>query len=252
MALSDIAQRKIAELLAFVVTGEKVEVGKSTVAYLKKLLPEIKDELHLDFDKFEVHPGSHPRDTADIELFKNNAIIQKITVKTAVSADIKGAIRRMQTEKRRYEDGLLIFGLYCVKGKEKEKVLGIILIPRGVLYNEAVDAIYDAILGKVEEKRKKEKYDEISIVAMNESIILETATTVMENKRAIEENRKAIEENKKAIEETRRDLNKGIDNLQENMSKQFESVYEQLKKVSDTLEDINNTIRRLTKERKEK
>ncbi|MGQ4833849.1 MAG: hypothetical protein ACP6IS_08125 [Candidatus Asgardarchaeia archaeon] len=106
-------------------------------------LPEIKDELKLDFDDFKANPVTHPRDTADVVLFKGGAIVRKLTVKTAVSANIRTAIRKMQQERRFDEDGLLIFGLYCVKNK-KEKVLGITLIPRIVLYNEPVMTIYHA------------------------------------------------------------------------------------------------------------
>ena len=252
MALSDIVQRKIAELLTFVVTGEKVEVGKSAVAYLRKILPEIKGELRLDFDEFEIHPGPHPRDTADIELIKNNAVIQKITVKTAVSADIKATIRRMQIEKRRYEDGLLIFGLYCVKGDKKDKVLGLILIPRNVLYSEAVDAIYEAILGKVEEKKRKENYDEISIVAMNESIILETATAVIANKKAIEDTKISLN---KRIDTLENRMNQQFDNVQkqfDGVQEQFKDVYSQLKNIYSILERLNDNIDKLTKRSKNK
>jgi len=224
MTLSSIAQKRIADLLEFIVTNEKIEIGKSVVAYLEKLLPEVKETLKLDFDKFEVRPGAHPRAMADVLLFKNGQVVRKLTVKTAVSANIRAAIKRMQQEKRYDEDGLLIFGLYCVRGGKKEKVLGLILIPRIVLYNEAREAIYAAIIDKVEEKKQKEKFDELSIVAMNESIILETASEVIQNRKLIEENQRAIKE-----------IDQRIKQLSTNVNEQFKKINKLLDELKDLL-----------------
>ena len=242
MTISDIAQRKISELLHFVVTGEKVEVGRSAVAYLNRLLPEIKKELGLDFDDFQVNLGVHSRDTADVVLFKRGKITRKLTVKTAVSANIQGAIRRMQREKRYEEDGLLMFGLYCVSGNKKDIVLGIILIPRMVLYNEPVSGIYNAILEKVIEKKAREKFDEISIVAMNESIILETAAGVLENRKAIEENRKSIEMLSKKVDDLREEVKSQVNDLRKEVRGQIDEIKQLIEKINNTLET--------TKERK--
>ncbi len=235
MTLSDIAQRKISELLDFLIVKEKIELGKATVEYLKSILPEIRDTLNIDFDDFRVNPGGHPTETANVELLKNRVVTAKITVKTAVSGNIRAAIKRMQQEKRYNEDGMLIFGLYCVRNeKEKDLVLGIVLIPRFVLYNEPRDAIYESILEKVKEKQKKEGYKEISVVAMNESTLLETAVGVRLNHKAIEENRKhldAIEDRPAKIEEKV----KQIDEIKAQV-KQIDEIKDMLKNITKQLD----------------
>ena len=229
MTISDVAQKKISELLDFLIVKEKIELGKATVEYLKSILPEIKATLNLDFDDFKLNPGPHPRESADVELLKKGVTTTKLTVKTAVSGNIKAAIKKMQQEKRYDEDGLLIFGLYCVRNeKEKDKVLGIILIPRLVLYNEPRDAIYEAILEKIKEKQKKEGYKEISIIAMNESTLLEAAVGVRLNHRAIEENRKRL------------------DRIEERLAK----IEEQVKKIGEIEEQVKkiNEVEKLLKD----
>ena len=221
MTISDIIQRKITELIEIAITGEAVEIGRSACNLLKKCLPEIKNDLKLDFDSFVVNPSTHPRDSADIMLYKNNKLIRKISVKTAVSANIRATIDRLKKEKHYDEDAIIIFGLFAKKNKASKKVFALILIPKEILFEFSKDRLYNAILTRIDEKKQKEKYDDLFIMAINESVILETATSALQasklaeqNRKAIEENRKAIEENRKAIEKTRTILEKKIDTLQ--------------------------------------
>ena len=90
-----LVQKPLSELIKVVFVQHPVDLGRFTVRLLGDILPDIKDELELEFDRIEIYPGPQPRGTGDIELFKEGKIVGRISVKTAVSGDLKVAFRKI-------------------------------------------------------------------------------------------------------------------------------------------------------------
>jgi len=153
-----LVQKPLSELIKVVFVQHPVDLGRFTVRLLGDILPDIKDELELEFDKIEVYPGPQPRGTGDIELFKEGKIVGRISVKTAVSGDLKVAFRKIWRDLERGKDGII---LYFVTGKrknvEKEDLkLIIIYIPNSVIAYTRSQVYYE-IQDKIEEKKQDKK-----------------------------------------------------------------------------------------------
>jgi len=203
-----LVQKPLSELIKVVFVQHPVDLDRFTVRLLGDILPDIKDELELEFDKIEVYPGPQPRGTGDIELFKEGKIVGRISVKTAVSGDLKVAFRKIWRDLERGKDGII---LYFVTGKrknvEKEDLkLIIIYIPNSVIAYTRSQVYYE-IQDKIEEKTRQEGYEKLMPLAVNEAIMLETLyrsiITEEKAKKAYEEARKAHEKAEKAYEETK-------------------------------------------------
>ena len=171
-----ILQREIGELIRVVMTSYPIDLGKFTVRSLGKILPEIKDELGLDFDKIVVYPGPQPRESADIELYVKDELVKKINVKTAVSGDLEVTLRRLKKSVKMDEDGLLIaFGIAIKGEKPIETKMLMIYIPSQIIQKYAPSEILLVVEEKLLEKIKEEKLDSIDIIALNEALQFEQA-----------------------------------------------------------------------------
>lgn len=230
-----LVQKPLSELIKVVFVQHPVDLGRFTVRLLGDILPDIKDELELEFDKIEVYPGPQPRGTGDIELFKEGKIVGRISVKTAVSGDLKVAFRKIWRDLERGKDGII---LYFVTGKrknvEKEDLkLIIIYIPNSVIAYTRSQVYYE-IQDKIEEKTRQEGYEKLMPLAVNEAIMLETLyrSLITEEKaeKAYEEARKTREEAKKAYEEAKKAHEKA------------EKAYEETKIIRKLLEELKSIL----------
>jgi len=198
-------QKPLSELVKVIFVQHPIDIGRFTVRLLGEIIPEIKDELELDFDRIRVYPGPQPRGSGDIELYKGDQLIGRISVKTAVSGDLKIAFRKIWRDLERGKDGII---LYFATGKRKETTeeelkLIIIYLPSGVIsYNKS--QVYYEILDKIDEKTRREGYEKLIPLAVNEAMMFESLrrTLIMEEivKKASEKAEKAYEEAKKASE----------------------------------------------------
>ena len=169
-----ILQRKIGELIKVVMTPYPIDLGKFTVRSLGKILPKVKDQLNLEFDKLIVYPGPQPRASADIELYLKDELVKKINVKTAVSGDLETALRRLKKSLKIGEDGLLI--AFCIAIKDEKPIetkMLMIYIPSQILHEYTPSEILVIIEEKLLEKARKEKLDSIDIIALNEALQFE-------------------------------------------------------------------------------
>ncbi|MHA1608069.1 MAG: hypothetical protein ACTSWP_11155 [Candidatus Freyarchaeota archaeon] len=202
-----LVQKELRELVRVVLPPHPVDLGKFTTVILGRVLKDVKKELGLDFDELEVHPGPHPRESADIELIKEGVISRRINVKTCVSGDLKVTLRRLVDSIRLGEDGAVVVFALCHKGKSVEARMIIALIPEEALRKYGSLEIYDVIQGKIKEKTVKEGYDVIEPLAVNDAIELERARTAIEAydhaNKAYKEVKEAKEESKKIREEAR-------------------------------------------------
>jgi len=223
-----LVQKPLSELIKVVFVQHPVDLGRFTVRLLGDILPDIKDELELEFDRIEIYPGPQPRGTGDIELFKEEKIVGRISVKTAVSGDLKVAFRKIWRDLERGKDGII---LYFVTGKrknvEKEDLkLIIIYLPNSVIAYTRSQVYYE-IQDKIEEKTRREGYEKLMPLAVNEAIMLETLHRSLITEKKAE---KAHEEAKKAYEEAKKAHEKA------------EKAYEETKIIRKLLEELKSIL----------
>ncbi len=201
-------QKPLSELIKVVFVQHPIDLGKFTVRLLNDILPSIKKELELDFDRIDIYPGPQPRGTGDIELFKGDKLVGRISVKTAVSGDLKIALRKIWRDLEKGKDGII---LYFVTGErqdssEEELKLIIIYLQSTVIAYKRTQ-VYFEIQDKLEEKAKNENYKKLMPLAVNEAIMFENLyrTLVMEEKvnKAYEEAKRAKAAIKEAYNEAK-------------------------------------------------
>ena len=195
-------QREISRLIRMAMVTYPIDLGKFTVRSLEKILKKVKRDLELDFDDIKVYPGAQPRESADIELYLRGKLIKKISVKTAVSGNLETTLRRLRTDKKIDEDGILVAFALAMKNETPVATKMIIFyIPATIIDGYPLPDILLALRSKIEEKAKKENYDSLDLIAINEAILFEQAYQSIIAKEIAEE---ARDEARKAKDEARR------------------------------------------------
>jgi len=239
-----LVQKPLSELIKVVFVQHPVDLGRFTVRLLGDIIPEIKDELGWEFDEIRIYPGPQPRGTGDIELFKGGELVGRISVKTAVSGDLKTALRRIWRDLERGRDGMVLyFATGKKKGSEEEELkLIIIYLPSGVA-SYTRSQVYYEIQDKIDEKTSKENYEKLVPLAVNEAIMFETLKRTlmmeMEAKKAYEEAKKAYEEAKKAGEKAEKAYEEA-----KKASETAEKAYEEAKIIRELLEKLKSLLSR--------
>ena len=236
-------QETIRKLIKIIVPKHPIDIGKFTVRLLKDILLEHKDELGLDFDDIIIHPGPQPRESADIELIKGNKITGKINVKTAVSGDLKVALRRLVDTIKAGESGIIIITSLFYKNREDvEAKMIIIYMPEELLKYYKTSDIYDVILEKIEEKITKEGYKKAEFLALNEALELERTKLSVEAKEEASEAKKLAEEARDEAKKAREEASEGKKLAKEAKDeiKEVRKIVEKLDKKLDKLFDKFN------------
>jgi len=211
-----IVEEEIAKLIRVVFIPYPIYLGNFTLIVLKNILPKVKDKLNLDFDEIEVYPGPQPRESADIELYRDGKIIKKINVKTSISGNLKRTLYNLYKSRKYGEDGLIIVFMSPRKmGETLPMQMVIIYIPSEIFQKFSRTDIIGIIENKLDEKIIKEGFDSLNPIAVNEAIMFELAYKAIiaaekaekafnEAREAREEARKAREEAEKAFNEARK------------------------------------------------
>ncbi|MGQ4892415.1 MAG: hypothetical protein ACP6IP_08010 [Candidatus Njordarchaeia archaeon] len=202
-------QRRLEQLIKVAIPPHPIDVGKFTVKALERAILEAKDELGYDFDRVVVYPGAQPRESSDVELIKNGETVARINLKTAVSGDLKVALRKLARSLRGKETGAVaFFALFYKNDDVADTKLVIALIPGEVFDYYEISDIYDAILLKVDEKIRKKNYVRMEILAVNEAIEFIRAYEAIVARETAEEAREEAKKAREVAEEAREEAKK--------------------------------------------
>jgi len=186
-----------------------IDIGKFSTRSLDVILRDLREELQLDFDEIIVHPGPQPRDSADIELFKQGRIIGKINVKTAVSGDLKATLRKLTDSIRTGEMGAIILFALCYRDEEHvDTKMIIVLLPEDVFKYYKLPDVYEVLQEKIRNKAKTENYIRIEFLAVNDAIELIRAKEAILARDMAEAAYNAVKEAKEESKKTKEALNK--------------------------------------------
>ena len=136
-------QRDLLKLIKLAVSEHSIDLAKFVTRVLENILPEVKDQLEIDFDAVQVYPGPQTRESADIELYKSGSLIIRLNVKTCMSGDLRATVNKLRSSIRVGENGLIIAFVVFEKEKSADLKMIIIYIPRvtiiGASPNEIVE-----------------------------------------------------------------------------------------------------------------
>jgi len=210
-----IIQRGLSELIREIYIMDPISIGEFTTKYLEDILPKHKEELGLDFDKLIVYPSQQPRESADIELYKEGRLIKKISVKTAVTGRIEPHIRALKKDAKNGMDGMLIlYTKFQKNGKTLRVVMIVFLIDKSALINYPTRAIVSEISDRLERKEIEEKVT-IKIILINEALMFELAYNAIKSRELAEENRRSINELKNLFIELKEAIEANTEKMSE-------------------------------------
>ncbi len=227
-------QKRLKQLIRVIIPPHPIDIGRFTAIVMEKAILESRDELGIDFDKVNVYPGAQPKESSDIEFIKNGEIIARINLKTAVSGDIKVALRRLAKSIRGKEIGAVAFFALFYKNDKDKKVdtkMVIALIPGDVFDYYEISDIHEVILTKVDEKIHREGYTKMEILAINEAIELLRTYEVIITREAVEK-----------LEERFKKLEKTVKELKEENKTTKATVSKLEKTLMDEIGDLRRTI----------
>ena len=202
-------QREISRLIRIAMVTYPIDLGKFTVRSLEKILKKVKKDLELEFDDIKVYPGAQPRESADIELYSRGKVIKKISVKTAVSGNLEITLRRLKRDKKIDEDGILVAFALAIKNETPVATKVIIFyVPATIIDGYPLPDILLALKSKMEEKAKRENYDSLDLIAINEAILFEQAYQSITAKEIAREARDEARKAREIAEEARDEARK--------------------------------------------
>ncbi len=242
-------------------TPYPIDIGKFTTKMLEEILPKYKDELGIDFSDIIVYPGPQPRESADIELIKDNEIVGRINVKTSVTGDLRTTLRKLVSTIKTGELGAVIIFTLCYKDEENAEVrLIIALIPEEILKHYRIEDIMETIYEKMDAKAKEEHFSKIEPLALNDALELERTRTALEARDMAEvagkEARKAremAEEARKAADEAREEAKKAYEMAEkakkaaDEAREEAKKAYEMAEKAKKEAEKIREAVERIEK-----
>ncbi|MGQ4915249.1 MAG: hypothetical protein ACP6IU_10990 [Candidatus Asgardarchaeia archaeon] len=174
MTTVKVIQRSLKDIIKVIFIQHPIDIGRFTVQILEDELPKIKDELGIDFDDILVYPGPQPRESGDIELYKDKKLIEKISVKTAVTGDVKVAFKKIWHDIVNGQNGLILSVYTCRQKDTSKEVIKLILIylPKIVAKYDQLD-VYSEFRYMMERKAEKEKCIVFRPLAINDAIQFE-------------------------------------------------------------------------------
>jgi len=229
-------QKRLEELVKVIVPTHPIDIGAFTAKTLEEIIRESKNYFDVEFDDVRVYPIAQPRESSDIELLKDNEVVKKINLKTAVSGNIGVALRKLAKTIRDKEIGALAFFvlLYREENEADAKII-IAIIPSEVFFNYDISDIYEVIISKVEQKIEKEKYLRWQILAVNEAIELMRAKEAILAHDAAEKAKKIAEEARDEAKKAREEAEKAK-KIVEELKGEVKKIYEIVRRVLEILE----------------
>jgi len=252
----ELVQEELKKLIKLAISVSPIDLGRFTVNTLKNIFFEVKEELGLDFDDVKIHPAAQPRESSDVEFIKDDIIIQKLNVKTAVTGNLRNTIRNLIRSLRANESGAIIFSVIFFKEenmRNPDVKLVIVILPEKIFNLYGPLSIEDAIKSKLELKLEKKGYKKYEIFALNEAIALERlkiAVIALENseaslKEATEARKEAAEARKEAAEARKEAAEARKEAIKAN--KNTEEIMKELKIIKEFMNDISNFMNKFGK-----
>jgi len=166
-----VIQRSLRDMIKVIFIQHPIDIGRFTVQILEESLPKVKDELGIDFDDVLVYPGPQPRESGDVELYKNKKLIAKISVKTAVTGDVKVAFKKIWHDIKNGKDGMILAVYTCKRKNTDEEVIRLIMIylPKIVKEYDPLD-VYSGFRYLMTRKAEKENCETFRPLAINDAI----------------------------------------------------------------------------------
>ena len=231
MAAVKLAQEELARLIKVSMITSPVDLGVFTVRVLEDVLPKVAGELGLSFDYLEIHPGPQPRESADIELYYAGRIMTKISVKTAVTGELRNALKKLRQSLQPGEDGLIVLFAVAVKGEEGEAKMLLIYMPWEVFERYGDGEILVEVERKIKEKAEREGLENLKPLALNEAILFDTAYKVILASEAAQDSLKAAQEALNAVGK-----------LERRMEERFSRVEERIARVKGRVGELEERI----------
>ena len=244
MARVRVIQRSLRDIIKVIFIQHPIDIGKFTVLLLEDDLLKVRDELGIDFDDVIVYPGPQPRESGDVELLKNKKVVEKISVKTAVSGDVKVAFKKVWQDIKNGQNGMIL-AIYTCKERETDKdVVKLIMIylPKTVKKYSYLD-VYSEFKYMMTRKAERENCDKFMPLAINDAVQFEYLRKIMIIEEATE---KAIAETKKVSDVTKK-LSEAVKIVSEEAKKASEEAKKAAKMTEETRDLVQEILKRLEK-----
>ena len=195
-------QKRVEELVRIAVVEHPIDIARFTTMMLKEILPKAKEQLGLEFDNIVIYPGPQPRESADIELYRDGILVHKINQKTCVSGDLKTTIRKLKEAIKPWEEGIITAFIEFTDRNGNEKVRTVIFyIPGHIARALTVGELDQILVGKIEEKMIEEGYTGYHIIEVTSALALWRAKQALMAREKAEEAAKEAKEARERAEE---------------------------------------------------
>lgn len=234
-------QKELEMLVKVYISPTPVDIGNFSVFVIHDDVSRIGKELNIKFDRVRIFPGPQPRKSGDVEFFLNGKIIKKISVKTAVTGNIKLTLKKLWKDMRnKKQDGIILTVYLCKKiRKEKEEdSASIVLIYLPYACNDyLLKDVYDTIIKKLKEKGEQENCDVFRPLAINDAVLFEhLKIAVITSNRVdkLEMRVNSLDRGLADLSERTSRLESGVADLNERM-KNVEGSIEELKESNEAI-----------------
>jgi len=236
-----ILQRDLLKLIKLAVSEHPIDLSKFITKTLEEILPKVKEQLEIDFDKIRVYPGPQPRESADIELYKGEKIVMKLNEKTCISGNLKVTIRKLKESLRQGENGLIVaFAIFEKEDMVDSKMI-IILIPEEVIRRVPADMIGEYIIDLLWQKTYDEAYKSYYLIAFNEAVNLIRARETILAVETAEKARKEAEEARKEAREAKEEA-RMVRKEAEEARKEAKMTRKEIEKLNKKIDEIDRKI----------
>jgi len=232
-------QEKLRRLVKVIPVSHPIDIGRFTVRVLYEILPRVKKELGIDFDALTIYPGPQPRESGDIELYKDGKLVEKISVKTDTIGNFERKVDEIWFDLEKGKSGLIVTFMEFKKKEESTVKMVLIYINKEIARIATKHEVKIEIHERIKEKKKKEKYDAIIPIAASDAILFEYLTI------SIEAGKKADKAMKYAKEAMK--YAKSADEKAEKAMKYAEEAMKYAKKAFEISQEILEIIKKLKK-----
>jgi len=174
-------QRKLEHLIKVYVSSTPVDIGRFSVYVIQDDVEKLGRDLNIEFDEITIYPGPQPRESGDIEFYLNKKRVKKISLKTAVTGNLKLTFRKLWNDMMvKEQDGLLLTVLICkqqiqendeIKEQDITKLL-VIYVPYACT-DYSRSTVYNTIVKMLKDKAQREQWVEFRPLAINDAINFE-------------------------------------------------------------------------------
>ena len=241
MANIKLIQKELKQLIKIYISSEPVEIGRFSVLLLKKDFEQLGKELNLKYDNIGIYPSAQPRESGDVEFLLGSKCVKKISVKTAVSGNIKSTFRKLWRDIRlKEQDGVIVTVYVCKRKDLKREIAKLILIylPHECLEYTPAE-VYTVLMKELGKKGKRENCSEFTPLAINDAIQFEYLKMAVLTSESVDK----LEKNIQIISSAVGSLKSDVSTLKSDVAEMKESqkkLDEKIDKLLSILEDMKN------------